>query len=109
MGFEISRPLRQLNNPRQFLQRAPVVKAFLFGANQGFARVPILVEVLREAAYSAREADEVIDFVRLRFDEEIRFLGRIALEAEALGDLVLGCRAWLLNFNVATRPGCLGA
>jgi len=29
-----------------------------------------------------------MDLVRFRFDEEIRFLGRIALEAEALGDLV---------------------
>ena len=36
----------------------------------------------------AGEADEVIDFVRLRFDEEIRFLGGIALEAETLRDLV---------------------
>ena len=35
-----------------------------------------------------READEVINFVRLWFDEEILFLGRIALEAEALRNLV---------------------
>ena len=40
----------------------------------------------------AREADEVIDFVCLRFDEEILFLGRIALEAEALRDLVAFAR-----------------
>ena len=80
------------NDPRQLLQGAPVVEAFLFGAEQRFAWVAVLVEVLREAAFRFGEADEVIDFVRLGFDEEIRFLGRIALEAEALGDLVAFAR-----------------
>ena len=58
----------------------PVVEAFLFGADQRFAWVAVLVKVLREAAFGAGETDEVIDFVRLRFDEEILFLRRIAVE-----------------------------
>jgi len=70
----------------------PVVEAFLFGFDQRFARVAVFVEVFRKAAFRAGEADEVIDFVRLWLDEEIRFLGRIALEAEALGDLVAFAR-----------------
>jgi len=63
------------------LQHAPVFEAFLLGLEQRLARVAVFVEVFGEAAFGARETDEVIDFVRLRFDEEIRFLGRIALEA----------------------------
>jgi len=43
-----------------------------------------------ESAFGARETDEGIDFVRLRFDEEILFLGLMALEAEGLGGFVLG-------------------
>jgi hypothetical protein len=39
------------------------------------------------------EADEVIDFVRLGFDEEIRFLGRITLGAETFGDLTFDHQA----------------
>ena len=70
----------------------PVVEAFLFGFDQRFARVAVFVEVFGETAFSAGEADEVIDFVRLGFDEEIRFLGWIALEAEALRDLVAFAR-----------------
>ena len=70
----------------------PVVEAFLFGFDQRLARVAVLVEVFREAALGAGEADEVIDLVRLRFDEEIRLLGRIALKAEALRDLVAFAR-----------------
>ena len=61
----------------------PVVEAFLFGFDQRLARVAVFVEVFGEAALRAGEADEVIDFVRLRFDEEIRFLGRIALETRS--------------------------
>ena len=80
------------NNPRQLLQGAPVVEAFLFGFDQRLAWVAVLVEVFREAAFRAREADEVIDLVRLRLDEEVRFLGRITLEAEALRDLVAFAR-----------------
>ena len=80
------------NNPRQFLQRAPVVEALLFGFDQRLTRVAVFVEVFREAAFGAREANEVIDLVRLRLDEEIRFLGRIALEAEALCDLLAFAR-----------------
>jgi hypothetical protein len=49
-----------------------------------FARVAILVEALREPAFGAGEANEVIYFVRLGFDREILFLDWIALEAEAL-------------------------
>ena len=75
------------NNPRQLLQYVPVVETFLFGFDQRFARVAVFVEVFRETAFGAGETDEVIDFVRLRLDEEIRFLGRIALETQALGDL----------------------
>ena len=70
----------------------PVVEAFLFGFDQRLDRVAVLVEVFGEAAFRAREADEVIDIIRLWFDEEIRFLGRIALETEALGDLVAFAR-----------------
>jgi hypothetical protein len=51
--------------------------------------------VLREAAFGARKADKVIDFVRLRFDEEIQFLRRIALETQALRDLV--ALAWIIH------------
>jgi len=57
-----------------------------------------------ESAFGARETDEGIDFVRLRFDEEILFLGLMALEAEGLGGFVLGYPSVLLNFNVATKP-----
>jgi hypothetical protein len=85
--------------PRQLLQGAPVVEAFLFRADQRLARAAVLVcSCVREnaadfsRAFGAREADEVIDFIRLRIDEEIRFLGRIALEAQAVGDLVAFAR-----------------
>jgi len=44
------------------------------------------------SAAGVREADEGIAFVRLRFDEGILFPGRIALEAEALRDLVAFAR-----------------
>ena len=77
-----------LDYSRQLLQGTPVVEAFLFGEEHRWARVAVFVEVFGETALGAGETDEVIDFVRLRFDEEIRFLGGIALEAEALGDLV---------------------
>ena len=42
---------------------------------QRLARVAVLVEVFGEAAFGARKTDKVIDLVRLRFDEEIQFLG----------------------------------
>ena len=64
------------NNPRQFLQGAPVFEALLLCLEQRLARVAVFVEVFRETAFGAGEADEVIDFAGLRFDEEIRFLGR---------------------------------
>ena len=70
----------------------PVVEAFLLGFDQRFAWVAVLVEVFGETAFGAGEADEVINLVRLGFDEEIRFFGGIALEAEALGDLVAFAR-----------------
>jgi len=38
------------------------------------------------------ETDEVIDFVRLRFDEEILFVGRIALKAQSWRDLLAFAR-----------------
>jgi len=83
------------NNPRQLLQHAPVVETFLLGFKQRLAWVAVFVcSCVREnaadfsPAFGAREADEVIDLVRFGFDEEIRFPGWIALEAEALGDLV---------------------
>ena len=65
------------NNPRQLLQGAPVFEAFLFGFEQRLARVAVFVEVFGETSFGARKADEVIDFVRLRFDVEILFLGGI--------------------------------
>ena len=49
------------------------------GFEQRLARVAVFVEVFGETAFGSCETDEVIDFVRLRFDEEIQFLGRIAL------------------------------
>ena len=70
----------------------PVVEAFLFRLDQRLARVAVFVEVFRKATFGAREANEVIDFVRLRFDEEILFLGWIALEAQALRDLLAFAR-----------------
>ena len=70
-------------NPRQLLHGVPVVEAFLFGLGQRLAQVAAFVEVFREAAFGASEANEVIDFVHLRFDVEILFLGRIVLKAEA--------------------------
>ena len=56
--------------PRQRRQRAPVVEAFLPGAEQRSARVAVFVEMFREAASGAREAEEVIDLAGLRVDEE---------------------------------------
>ena len=53
----------------------PVVETFLFGEEHRLARVAVLVEVFREAAFGAREADEVIDFAGFRFDEEIMLSG----------------------------------
>ena len=64
----------------------------MFGFEQRLARIAVFVEVFGEAAFGLGEADEVIDFVRLRFDEEIRFLGWIALEAETLGDFIAFAR-----------------
>lgn len=43
-------------------------------------------------AACAREADEVLAFVRLRFDEETLFPSRIARSAQALRDLVAFAR-----------------
>jgi len=57
----------------------PVVEAFLFGFDQRLAGVAVFIQVFGEA-------NAVIDFVRLGFEEEIRFLGRVALEAEELRD-----------------------
>ena len=48
---------------------------------QRFARVTVFVEVFGKAAFRAREADEVIDLVRLRFDVEILFLGGASIAA----------------------------
>jgi len=64
----------------------------LLGLLECLARVAVFVEVFGKATFRAREADEVIDFVRLRLAEEILFLGGIALEAQALGDLVAFAR-----------------
>ena len=76
-----------------------------------FARVAVFLEVFREAAFGAREADEVIDFVRLGFDVEIRFLARIALEAEARGGLVALSRRTFDELMCVTQPNytCGGA
>ena len=43
-------------NPRQFLQGAPIVEAFLLGFDQRFARVAVFVEVFGEATAGAPES-----------------------------------------------------
>ena len=49
-----ARRFQTSNNPRQFLQGAPVFEAFLFGFVERLARVAVLVEVFGEAAFGAR-------------------------------------------------------
>src|SRR5262245_37970508 len=65
--------LAGLLDPGQFLQQSPVFQPLLVCCNQQCAGVAVLIEMLGETAFRARERDEVHGFAGLGIDVPVVF------------------------------------